>query len=75
MAWNLELYQDLLEDYWDKDIIEWMRFGWPISRLPTLPDPIPVTFNHSGAEDFAEHVDVYHLSILRKSKILPKEES
>ena len=34
--WNLDLFEQLLEDYDDKEVVEWMKFGWPSGRLPTL---------------------------------------
>lgn len=36
--WNLEKFTQKLEGYHDKEIIEWLRFGWPSGRLPTLPE-------------------------------------
>ena len=31
--------------------MEWIRFGWPAGRLPTLPDPHISNINHKGATD------------------------
>ena len=57
--WNIELLEALLTDYHDKDLIEWMRYGWPVGRLPTLPDP-QITFkNHKSATDYPEALDKY----------------
>ena len=37
--WNLPPYQELLQNYWDKDVVEWTRFGWPISWIPGWAQP------------------------------------
>ena len=34
--WNLELLASLLEGYEDKVVVDWLRYGWPISRPPQL---------------------------------------
>ena len=48
--WNLERLEQLLQGYEDKEIIEWIRFGWPTGRLPTLPPPAQ-TFKKSQRGD------------------------
>ena len=63
--WNLELFEELLKDYHDKDIIEWLRYGWPSGRLPTLAPPGMSHKNHKGATDFPEHLTKY---ILKEAK-------
>ena len=57
--WNLRLLEDLLQDYWDKEVVEWLKFGWPAGRLPTLPDPELATKNHKGATDHPEALITY----------------
>ena len=52
--WNLELLEELLEDYEDKDIVEWIRYGW----LPSLADP-RISKNHKGATDHLEALAKY----------------
>ena len=37
--WNLQRMQQLLQNYEDKEVVEWMKYGWPAGRLPTLPQP------------------------------------
>ena len=57
--WNLQLFENLLQGYTDIEIIEWMKYGWPIGRLPTLQPP-DITFkNHKGATDYPEALDKY----------------
>ena len=57
--WNLNLLQDLLEDYPDREIVEWLRYGWPSGRLPTLPAPAQSFKNHKGAVDHPEALTSY----------------
>ena len=49
--WNLDRFEELLGDYEDKEVVEWMRFGWPTGRLPMLEDPGITTKNHAGATE------------------------
>ena len=58
-SWNLELMGDLLKDYQDRDIVEWLRYGWPTGRLPTLPEPGQSTKNHKGATEYPQHLSKY----------------
>ena len=37
--WNLQLLEEQLTQYDDKEVVEWLRYGWPASRLPTLGSP------------------------------------
>lgn len=57
--WNLDLLQELLEGYHDAEVVEWLKFGWPINRSPELPDPVLDVRNHKGATDFQQEVDEY----------------
>ena len=57
--WNVELLDNLLQGYPDIEITEWMRYGWPIGRLPTMPDPHITFKNHKGATDFPEALKKY----------------
>ena len=59
--WDLDkLEQLLLEyDYGDKDIVEWLRYGWPVGRLPSLDEPKHSHMNHKGAQEFPEQLKKY----------------
>ena len=58
-GWNIELLEELLQDYHDKEIVEWIRFGWPTGRLPTLPNPQLNYSNHKGAVEHPEALKKY----------------
>ena len=57
--WNLKLLEQLLEGYPDRDIVEWMKYGWPIGRLPTMEDPTVTFKNHKGATEHPEALEEY----------------
>ena len=58
-GFNLSNMTSLLKDYPDNDIIEWIRFGFSMSRDPTAPDPIPAVINHRGALMFPNDISQY----------------
>ena len=46
---NIQLWESLLQGYHDHEVVEWLKYGWPISRPPNWPDPQPTLINHGGA--------------------------
>ena len=57
--WNIPLMSSLLADYEDREILEWLTYGFPISYDPFAGDPTPNTVNHRGAEKFPSVIDDY----------------
>ena len=57
--WNLELLEELLIDYEDKEVVEWIKFGWPVGRLPTLQEPAITNKNHKGATEHPQALRQY----------------
>ena len=57
--WNLELFEALLSDYKDKEVVEWMRYGWPSGSLPTLSSPVTTNRNHKGATEHPQALQKY----------------
>ena len=57
--WNLDEFQRLLGDYEDLELIELLRYGFPISRSDEVGDPTPATCNHLGATRYPQHIDKY----------------
>ena len=49
--WNIELLEEQLKEYEDNTVVEWMRYGWPTGRLPTMADPACTNSNHKGATE------------------------
>ena len=68
--WNLDRLEELLVDYQDKEIIEWLRYGWPTGRLPTLEDPVATFKNHKGATDYPEALKQYIQKELKKDAVM-----
>ena len=56
---NIKNIKKLSQNYHKKDIIEWLEFGFSMSRDPEAPDPVPVHKNHKGALEYPEAVDDY----------------
>ena len=57
--WNLVKFGELLRNYHDKEVVEWIRYGWPTGRLPTLPDLEISGRNHKGATEHPEALTAY----------------
>ena len=68
--WNLELLQELLMGYEDKEVVEWLRYGWPTGRLPGMQEPKIWGKNHEGAEDHPEALRAYIKKELGKGAIM-----
>ena len=57
--WDLDLVDSLLEDYEDKLVAEFLRYGWPMTRniLPITNGSAKV--NHKGALEFPGAINHY----------------
>ncbi len=56
---NLELLDSLLRNSDDRYIVEFIKYGWPISRDPQAPDPVPTYSNHPGATKYPKVMEEY----------------
>ena len=68
--WNLDVFQELLKDYDDKEVIQGLKFGWPTGRLPTLKDPTLTFKNHQGAVDHPQALRKYIKKEAEKGAII-----
>ena len=57
--WRIEEFDALLHEYHDKDILEWINYGFSISRSMLSPDPVPATSYHLGANIYPSCIDEY----------------
>ena len=57
-------------EYHDKEVVEWLRYGWPMGRLPTLPSPGWCTKNHKGANEFPEQLEKYIHKELKQEAVM-----
>lgn len=69
-TWNIPLLRSLLVNYHDKQVVEWLQFGWPIGYHPGCPPPEWALDNHKSANDFAGEVDNYILKELKYFSLL-----
>ena len=69
-TWNLELFESLLTNYHDIEVIEWMRYGWPSGRLPNLPSPTRTNKNHTGATEHIGALKKYITKELSKQAVM-----
>ncbi len=44
---NIQLLDSLLRESPDRYMVDFFKFGWPISRDPLAPDPVPTYENHA----------------------------
>ena len=56
--WKLENMEKLLGDYEAREVIEWLRYSFTISREED-PDPMPAQCNHKGAVQLPQVIDDY----------------
>ena len=68
--WNLNKMEKLLDRYTDREVVEWLRYGWPIGRLPTLPEPLWATKNHKGGTEHPEALRKYKDKEAQKGAIM-----
>ena len=57
--WNIELMRNLLQDYDDTEVVDWLMYEFSISQDDYAPDPIPATTNHRGVTEFPEVISQY----------------
>ena len=56
-TWNLRLLKQLLKDYEDNEVCEWLEYGWPINRdIENIPTTVNMK-NHKGANQYPELVN------------------
>ena len=73
--WNVQLMESLLHEYEDKEVVNWLRYGFSISREDTINASVS-NINHKGATDFPSHVDAHVQSELKWQAIIgPFKES
>ena len=56
--WNVSYLRDVLKDYSDYEICDFIEFGFPISYLSDIK-PESAMMNHKGAMEFPEAVDSF----------------
>ena len=57
--WSLNIFRQLLADYHDLEVLEWLEFRFSISRSDEMDDLWPNQNNHMGANIFPATIDSY----------------
>ena len=68
-AWNLDLFNSLLRNYEDKELISFLKFGWPISH-DGKSGSTKVPVNWPGARKNIEEVKQYFALELSNNAVL-----
>ena len=73
--WNLNLFEELLTNYTDKELIVFCRYGWPISHFGDFGSTNLVE-NWKGAKLFPKEIEKYlHKEIECKAVLGPFKEN
>ena len=65
--WKLDVLAEELQGYDDREIVEYLKYGWPANRLPSVPYPSVNHVNHASARDFPDSVSE-HIKKMRRNK-------
>ena len=68
-TWNFELLNALLVDYHDQQIVELLKYGFPIERDENNPLEMG-GINHKGVTEFETEVDAYIQKELRHGAMI-----
>ena len=60
---NIGFFRDVLADYGDTNLVEFLEFGWPVSHDRSQPTVV-IPRNHKGAREFPDAISAY----LKKEK-------
>ena len=69
--WNLPLLEEWLVDYHDRDLIKFLKYGWPL-ELKHVPGQVPIPPNQKGASQFSDKLSEYlKVEVEQRSAIGP----
>ncbi len=55
---NIGHLKDVLVDYTDKDVVEFLEFGFPVGAMGPIPEKSPCS-NYGGALKYSNQIDSY----------------
>ena len=69
--WNVDEFKQLLQQcqYRDMQIINYLKYGWPVNRSLDYPNPRKAEINHKGANDFKHDIDNYIAKEIKAGRI------
>ena len=68
--WNLSYLGMALHQHADKEVVSFLKYGWPANRLPTVPPPSVNMCNHKSATDHPEYIWQYIFKELQSGHIV-----
>ena len=69
-GWNLEKMEQYLEKYHDKEVVQWLRYGWPTGRIPGWENPKINNKNHKGPTGHPGVVKKYIEKEIQKGAVM-----
>ena len=67
---NLYKFKELLQGYHDLEVIDWLTFGFSVSRHLNQHDLTPANINHTGANQFPQAIKQYLFNEIRLNAML-----
>lgn len=68
-GWNTDLFSQLLSGYGDAQVIQFLKYGWPVDRNANCTLSTAVPQNHKGAQDYLEAIEEFINDGLRNNFI------
>ncbi len=53
---NIPFLEESLQNYHNKEIVEFLRYGWPLGTLGDIPDVLP-SRNHGSSRKYPKQID------------------
>ena len=68
-TWNLDIFEKWLEGYHDKQLIQYLKFGWPLNAINT-EENLTIPENQAGALNNEREIDAYIAKELKYGAII-----
>ena len=69
-VWNLKFLDKELVDYGDRELLEFIRYGWPSNRIPQALRPTISRRNHPSANQYPEYVRNYIIKEIQLGAVM-----
>ena len=67
--WDLEKMEKMLDDYEDKEVVQYLRYGWPLNAVNTAVNPT-VPRNQKGARSHPDELRKYLKEEIKNGSII-----
>lgn len=68
--WNTDLLSQLLQNYADRQVCDFIKYGWPVDRDPEMQLPRFTGRNHRGATEFPGDIDEFVSQELQAGRLM-----